>query len=76
MTHKEFAQRRRGMGISQGRISRRVGFSQTAISQWEIGNSDLRPDQVAKLVEALRHEAEQVAENLRYIEQELGAARA
>ena len=59
--NQKFAATRRSMRVSQGRIARRVGLSQTLISQFEIGNLELRPEQVEQLEDALRQELAQVA---------------
>ena len=59
--NQRFAATRRSMRVSQGRIARRVGLSQTLISQFEIGNLELRPEQVEQLEDALRQELAQVA---------------
>lgn len=59
--NQKFATTRRAVRVSQGRIARRVGLSQTLISQFEIGNLDLRPDQIKQLEDALRQELVQAA---------------
>ena len=73
MTHKTFAAQRRALRVSQGRIARLVGLSQPMISQFELGNLVLRPDQIARLENALRQEVETTARNAERVGQMLGA---
>jgi transcriptional regulator with XRE-family HTH domain len=54
--NRVIATTRRAAGISQGRLARRAGMSQTLLSQFEIGNIALRPEQITRLENALRDE--------------------
>lgn len=73
MTHKIFAAQRRALRVSQGRIARLVGLSQPMISQFELGNLSLRPDQLAKLESALRQEISATTKIAERVEQILSA---
>lgn len=55
-SNERLARLRRAAGISQGRLAKRAGVSQTLVSQFEIGNISLRPDRMAALEDALRRE--------------------
>jgi transcriptional regulator with XRE-family HTH domain len=74
MTHKTFAAQRRALRVSQGRIARLVGLSQPMISQFELGNLSLRPDQVIKLENALRQEVLTTTKNAHRVAEMLKAS--
>ena len=69
----EFASNRRALRISQSRIARRAGLSQTLISQFEIGNLQLRPEQIEQLEDALRDELAQAAREAAQVAKMYGA---
>jgi predicted transcriptional regulator len=74
MTYKTFAAQRRALKVSQGRIARLVGLSQPMISQFELGNLSLRPDQVSRLEDALRQEAAATTRNAQRVAEILTAS--
>ena len=59
--NERIAKTRRAAGVSQGRLARRAGVSQTLVSQFEIGNILLRPEQIEHLEKSLRVELERNA---------------
>ncbi len=69
--NQKFASTRRAMHISQGRIARHAGMSQTLVSQFEIGNVSLRPEQVTALEDALRRVLSQSARDAERVAQTL-----
>lgn len=60
MTNKQFADSRRTLHVSQGRIARRAGISQSRITEFELGYRPLPPEKVALLEAALRAEVAQL----------------
>lgn len=73
MTHKKFAEVRRALHISQGRVAKQAGISQGLLSNFELGYVALRPDQVAKLEDALRRELAKSARDADRVAQTLGS---
>jgi len=60
MTNKQFANSRRRLHVSQTRIARRAGISQSRITEFELGYRPLPPEKVALLEAALRAEVSQI----------------
>jgi len=60
MTNKQFAASRRALRVSQARIARRAGISQSRITEFELGYRPLSPDKVSRLEDALRAEVAQM----------------
>ncbi len=73
MTYQKFAEIRRSLRVSQHQLARRAGVSQGLVSNYECGYTELRPEQVAALQEALRLELAQGAKNAETLVQKLGS---
>jgi len=73
MTYKKFAEVRRSLRISQHKLARRARLSQGLISNYECGYTELRPEQVASLEEALRLELAQGTKNAESLVRGLGS---
>jgi|HubBroStandDraft_2_1064218.scaffolds.fasta_scaffold1850358_1 transcriptional regulator with XRE-family HTH domain len=72
MTHKNFAEIRRSLRISQHQLGRRIGISQGLLSNFELGYTELRPKQMAALENALRLELAKAARGAERMVQTLG----
>ena len=72
MTHKKFSEIRRSLRISQHQLAHRIGISQTLVSNFERGYTELRPEQMAALESALRLELAQAAKGTERLVQTLG----
>jgi predicted transcriptional regulator len=69
----EFAATRRALRLSQGRVARRAGVSQALLSQFELGNISLRPEQIESLEIALRSEFAQTSQQAAKAARQYGA---
>lgn len=63
MTNEQFANGRRTLHISQTRIARRAGISQSRITEFELGYRRLSAEKISALEAALRAEVAQMAKD-------------
>lgn len=75
MTNKMFAEQRRALRVSQGRIARLVGLSQPMISQFELGNVALKSEDIDRLEKALRQEVARIAKDAAQVAANLNLVR-
>jgi transcriptional regulator with XRE-family HTH domain len=73
MTNKKFAEARRALRISQGRIARHAGVSQHLVSQFELGNWTLSAEKLAALEAALLTELSHISQESTRLAQKLGS---
>jgi transcriptional regulator with XRE-family HTH domain len=52
-TRKKIAKRRRKLGLTQYKLADKVGYSRSAISNWETGARPLFPEHIRAIARAL-----------------------
>jgi transcriptional regulator with XRE-family HTH domain len=65
--NEKFQLTRKRAGLSQGRVAKRAGTDQNAVSQYELGYRKLNPALVARLEDALRAELADMAQEARHL---------
>jgi len=64
MSRDEMRRRRTQLQLSQSEIARRAGVSRYKLHVYEAGGSLLRPDEIARITDALREHANQMRQRL------------